>query len=78
MKNLGNIVLLLAVGAGYVASLPAGEAPANQVRGYDDAVNDILARVPKAKGAAAAAGMPISLSSNSPHTSHEAYTNIVS
>lgn len=53
MKNLGNIVLLLAVGAGYVASLPAGEAPANQVRGYDDAVNDILARVPKAKGAAA-------------------------
>lgn len=68
MKNLGNIVLLLAVGAGYVASLPAGEAPANQVRGYDEAVNDILARVPKAKGAAAA-GMSIFLSPNLVHLS---------
>lgn len=48
MKNLGNIVLLLAAGAGYVASLPAGDAPANQVRAYD-AVNEILARVPKNK-----------------------------
>lgn len=51
MKNLGNIVLLLAAGAGYVASLPAGDVPANQVRGYE-AVNEILARMPKGKDAA--------------------------
>lgn len=59
MKNLGNIVLLLAAGAGYVASLPAGDAPGNQVRGYEgQAVHEILARVPKGKGAA---GKPIML-----------------
>ncbi|CAN8098287.1 unnamed protein product [Discula destructiva] len=35
MKNLGSIVLLLAVGAGYVASLPVGELPTNEVRAID-------------------------------------------
>lgn len=60
MKNLGSIVLLLAAGAGYVASLPAGEAPANQVRSYEgEALHEMLAREPK-KNKGAAGKSPLS------------------
>lgn len=50
--------MLLLAGAGYVASLPAGDMPANEVRavGYDT-YHEILAREPKKnknKGDAAA------------------------
>lgn len=40
--------MLLLAGAGYVASLPAGDVPQNQVRavGYDT-YHEILAREPK-------------------------------
>lgn len=47
--------MLLLAGAGYVASLPAGDVPHNQVRavGYDT-YHDILAREPKKKNKGAA------------------------
>lgn len=56
MKNIGSLAMLLLAGAGYVASLPAGDVQQqNQVRaiGYD-AYHDILAREPKKKNKGAA------------------------
>lgn len=55
MKNIGSLAMLLLAGAGYVASLPAGDVPQNQVRavGYDT-YHDILAREPKKKNKGAA------------------------
>lgn len=57
MKNLGSIVLLLAAGAGYVASLPAGGVAGNQIRAVHDgaAAPMMIPRAPK-KGDAQGAG----------------------
>lgn len=45
MKNLGNIALLLAAGAGYVASLPTTGVPANQLRAVvDNVAHEIVPR----------------------------------
>lgn len=50
MKNFGSIVLLLAAAATQVATLPAVEAPYNQIRAKADEAHEIYARVPKNKG----------------------------
>lgn len=58
MKNLANILLVLAAGVGYVASLPAGGHGENQVRAYydGDIAHAVYAREPKKnKGGNAAA-----------------------
>jgi hypothetical protein len=57
MKNLGSLAMLLLAGAGYVASLPAGDVQQNEVRavGYDT-YHEILAREPKKKNKNAGAG----------------------
>lgn len=51
MKNIGSLAMLLLAGAGYVASLPAGDIQQqNEVRavGYES-YPQILAREPKKK-----------------------------
>jgi hypothetical protein len=60
MKNIGSLAMLLLAGAGYVASLPAGDAQQqHEIRavGYES-YSQILAREPKKnkknKGGAAA------------------------
>lgn len=54
MKNLGNIALLLAAGAGFVASLPAVDVHAHDIRAYvDNFEHNMLARDPKKEAAGA-------------------------
>lgn len=54
MKNIGSIAMLLVAGVGYVASLPAGNAPVNhlEIRTLDNVAHEVLARDPKKNKAA--------------------------